>query len=213
LHFVYKKGLRERRNCKKLRKMNLAERVLPIFEAHKNEEEIEIEIRLGKHNGSLFDTNVGKDTWKRVLAGLKKYDGWESVKTTTADVYYNDANNVRITCDEESGEQTMIQKISVIKEDFKRDPLDVRFCVAREIPTSGEYEMDRKRSKTRHSFVRKNLSIDMTISSGDNVDMDSEEEAMYQIEMEIVKPSDVDSIYKFQNILQKIDDLCKLIPQ
>ena len=193
--------------------MNLTERVLPIFEAHKNEEDIEIEIRLGKHNGSLFDTNVGKDTWKRVLMGLKKYDGWESVKTTTADVYYNDANNVRITCDEESGKQTMIQKISVIKEDFKRDPLDVRFCVAREIPTSGEYDMDRKRSKTRHSFVRKNLSIDMTISSGDNVDMDSEEEAMYQIEMEIVKPSDVDSIYKFQNILQKIDDLCKLIPQ
>lgn len=193
--------------------MNLTERVLPIFEAHKNEEDIEIEIRLGKHNGSLFDTNVGKDTWKRVLAGLKKYDGWESVKTTTADVYYNDANNVRITCDEETGEQTMIQKISVIKDDFKRDPLDVRFCVAREIPTSGEYEMDRKRTKTRHSFVRKNLSIDMTISSGDNVDMDSEEEAMYQIEMEIVKPSDVDSIYKFQNILQKIDDLCKLIPQ
>ena len=193
--------------------MNLTERVLPIFEAHKGEGDIEIEIRLGKHNGSLFDTNVGKDTWKRVLKGLKKYDGWESVKTTTADVYYNDANNVRITCDEESGEQTMIQKISVIKEDFKRDPLDVRFCVAREIPTSGEYEMDRKRSKTRHSFVRKNLSIDMTISSGDNVDMDSEEEAMYQIEMEIVKPSDVNSIYKFQNILQKIDDLCKLIPQ
>jgi len=193
--------------------MNLTERVLPIFEAHKGEGDIEIEIRLGKHNGSLFDTNVGKDTWKRVLTGLKKYNGWESVNMTTADVYYNDANNVRITCDEESGEQIMIQKISVIKEDFKRDPLDVRFCVAREIPTSGEYEMDRKRSKTRHSFVRKNLSIDMTISSGDNVDMDSEEEAMYQIEMEIVKPSDVDSIYKFQNILQKIDDLCKLIPQ
>tara|TARA_R100000908_G_C3749114_1_gene143930 strand:+ start:845 stop:1426 length:582 start_codon:yes stop_codon:yes gene_type:complete len=193
--------------------MDLTEKVLPIFEAHKNEEDIEIEIRLGKHNGSLFDTNVGKDTWKRVLKGLKKYDGWESVKTTSADVYYNDANNVRITCDEESGEQTMIQKISVIKDDFKRDPLDVRFCVAREIPTSGEYDMDRKRTKTRHSFVRKNLSIDMTISSGDNVDMDSEEEAMYQIEMEVVKPSDVDSIYKFQNILQKIDDLCKLISQ
>ena len=73
--------------------------------------------------------------------------------------------------------------------------------------------MDRKRTKTRHSFVRKNLSIDMTISSGDNADMDSEEEASYQIELEIVKPSDVDSIYKFKNILQKIDDLCKLISQ
>tara|TARA_B100001758_G_scaffold111288_1_gene95349 strand:+ start:6467 stop:7048 length:582 start_codon:yes stop_codon:yes gene_type:complete len=193
--------------------MDIIDKVLPVFEAHKQEDDIEVEIRLGKHNGSLFDTNVGKDVWKRVLAGLKKYDGWESVKMTTSDVYYNDTNNIRITCDEDSGEQTMIQKISFFKEDFKRDPLDVRFCVAREIPTSGEYEMDRKRTKTRHSFLRKNLSIDMTISSGDNADMDSEEEATYQIELEIVKPSDVDSIYKFQNILQKIDDLTKLIPQ
>jgi len=191
--------------------MDLTDKVLAIFEAHKNEGDIEVEIRLGKHNGSLFDTNVGKDVWKNVLKGLKKYDGWESIKMTTSDVYYNDSNNVRITCDEDTGEQTMIQKIAVAKEDFKRDPLDVRFCIAREIPTSGEYEMDRKRTKTRHSFVRKNLSIDMTISSGDNADMDSEEEASYQIELEIVKPSDVDSIYKFQNILQKIDDLMKLI--
>ena len=191
--------------------MDLTDKVLAIFEAHKNEGDVEVEIRLGKHNGSLFDTNVGKDVWKRVLTGLKKFDGWESTKTTTSEVYYNDGNNVRITCDEDTGEQTMIQKIAVVKEDFKREPLDVRFCVAREIPTSGEYEMDRKRTKTRHSFVRKNLSIDMTISSGDNADMDSGEEASYQIELEIVKPSDVDSIYKFQNILQKIDDLCKLI--
>ena len=191
--------------------MNIAEKVLPLFEAHKGEGDIEVEIRLGKHNGSLFDTNVGKDAWKQVLKGLKKYDGWESTKTSTSDVYYNDPSNVRITVDEDSGEQTMIQKIAVVKEDFKREPLDVRFCVAREIPMSGEYEMDRKRTKTRHSFVRKNLSIDMTISSGDNADMDSEEEASYQIELEIVKPSDVDSIYKFKNILQKIDDLMKLI--
>jgi hypothetical protein len=193
--------------------MDLTEKVLPIFEAHKNEGDIEVEIRFGKHNGALFDTNVGKDVWKQVLKGLRKYDGWESTKTNTVDVYYNDNNNVRISVDEDSGEQTMIQKISVVKEDFKREPLDVRFCVAREIPMSGEYEMDRKRTKTRHSFVRKNLSIDMTISSGDNADMDSEEEASYQIEMEFVKPSDVDSIYKFKNILQKIDDLTKLISQ
>jgi hypothetical protein len=193
--------------------MDLTEKVLPIFEAHKNEGDIEVEIRFGKHNGALFDTNVGKDVWKQVLKGLRKYDGWESTKTSTVDVYYNDNNNIRISVDEDSGEQTMIQKISVVKENFKREPLDVRFCVAREIPMSGEYEMDRKRTKTRHSFVRKNLSIDMTISSGDNADMDSEEEASYQIEMEFVKPSDVDSIYKFKNILQKIDDLTKLISQ
>jgi hypothetical protein len=71
--------------------------------------------------------------------------------------------------------------------------------------------MDRKRSKLRHSFVRKNLSIDMTISSGDSVDKDSEESASYQIELEIVKPGDVTSHNQLFNILHKITDLSKLI--
>ena len=190
---------------------HITDTILPSFEALKAEENIEVEIRLGKHNGSLFDTNVGKETWERVLKGLKNYDGWESTDYTESDVYYNDNSNVRITSNEDTGEQTMIQKISVVKEDFKCDPLDVRMCIAREIPTSGEYEMDRKRTKIRHSFVRKNLSIDMTISSGYNVDMDSEEEASYQIELEIVKPGDVDSVYKLFNIINKVADLVKIM--
>ena len=190
---------------------HITDTILPTFEALKAEENIEVEIRLGKHNGSLFDTNVGRDTWERTLKGLKNYDGWESTNYTESDVYYNDNSNVRITSNEDTGEQTMIQKISVVKEDFKCDPLDVRVCIAREIPTSGEYEMDRKRTKMRHSFVRKNLSIDMTISSGDNVDMDSEEESSYQIELEIVKPGDVDSVYKLFNIINKVADLVKIM--
>ena len=190
---------------------HITDTILPSFEAFKTEENIEVEVRLGKHNGSLFDTNVGKDTWERVLKGLKNYDGWESTDYNESDVFYNDKNSVRITSNEDTGEQTMIQKINVVKEDFKCDPLDVRVCIAREIPTSGEYEMDRKRTKVRHSFVRKNLSIDMTISSGDNVDMDSEEEASYQIELEIVKPGDVDSVYKLFNIINKVDDLVKIM--
>ena len=190
---------------------HITDTILPSFEALKTEENIEVEVRLGKHNGSLFDTNVGKDTWERVLKGLKNYDGWESTDYNESDVFYNDKNSVRITSNEHTGEQTMIQKINVVKEDFKCDPLDVRVCIAREIPTSGEYEMDRKRTKVRHSFVRKNLSIDMTISSGDNVDMDSEEEASYQIELEIVKPGDVDSVYKLFNIINKVADLVKIM--
>ena len=190
---------------------HITDTILPSFEALKTEENIEVEVRLGKHNGSLFDTNVGKETWERVLKGLKNYDGWESTNYIESDVYYNDNSNVRITSNEDTGEQTMIQKISVVKEDFKCATLDVRVSIAREIPTSGEYEMDRKRTKMRHSFVRKNLSIDMTISSGDNVDMDSEEEASYQIELEIVKPGDVDSVYKLFNIINKVNDLVKIM--
>jgi len=189
----------------------ITEKVTTLFNSHKDEEHIEVEIRLGKHNGALFDTNVGKETFERVLKGLKKFPEWESVKTTTSDVYYDDTNGIRISSDEDTGEQVMVQKINVVKEDFKCEPLDVRFSISREIPSFGEYEMDRKRSKLRHSFVRKNLSIDMTISSGDSVDKDSEESASYQIELEIVKPGDVTSHNQLFNILHKITDLSKLI--
>ena len=189
----------------------ITEKVAALFEAHKNEEHIEVEIRLGKHNGSLFDKNVGKETFERVLKGLRKYDGWEETKTTSTDVFYDDTNGIRITSDEDTGEQNMIQKINVVKEDFKFEPLDVRFSISREIPTHGSYDMDRKRSKYRHSFVRKNLSIDMTVSSGDNADMDSEDASSYQIELEIVKPSDVNSYNELFNILHKISDISKLI--
>ena len=190
---------------------SITEKIKDVFGTHKNEEHIEVEIRLGKHNGSLFDTNVGKETFERVLKGLKKYNGWESTKTTTTDVFYDDTNGIRISSDEDTGEQIMIQKIKVVKEDFKYEPLDVRFSISREIPTHGSYDMDRKRSKYRHSFIRKNLSIDMTVSSGDSVDMDSEDASSYQIELEIIKPSDVGSYNELFNILHKVNDLSKLI--
>ena len=191
----------------------IVEKLFPVFETHKNEEHIEVEMRLGKHNGSFFDTNVGKETFERVLEGLRKYDGWEKTENSELDVYYNDANGIRLSVNKDTGDNgNMIQKINVLKEDFNGIPLDVRFSVSREIPTWGEYEMDRVRTKTRHSFVRKNLSIDMTISSGDNADMDSEEECSYQIEFEIVKPGDVATRDEFFNIVHKVNDLCKLIP-
>jgi len=191
----------------------ITEKLLSVFEEHKGEEHIEVEMRLGKHNGSFFDTNVGKDTFERVLEGLRKYDGWEKTETLELDVYYNDANNIRLSVKKDTGENgNMIQKINVLKEDFNGSPLDMRFSVSREIPTWGEYEMDRVRTKTRHSFIRKNLSIDMTISSGDNADMDSEEECSYQIEFEIVKPQDVRTRDEFFNIVHKVNDLSKLIP-
>ena len=55
----------------------IVDKVLPIFESHKNEEDVEVEIRLGRHNGSLFDTNVGKDAWNKILRALQRFDGWE----------------------------------------------------------------------------------------------------------------------------------------
>jgi hypothetical protein len=191
---------------------SIVEKILPTFDSYKDEEHIEVELRLGKYNGSFFDTNMGKTTFERVLKGLQKYDKWEKIDTSISDIFYNDKESIRITSNQDTGEQKMIQKINVVKEDFSGTPTDMRFSVSREIPNWGEYEMDRKRTKTRYSFVRKNLSIDMTISSGDNADMDSEEESSYQIEFEIVDPTKVSSRDEFFNIIHKVNDLSKLIP-
>lgn len=61
------------------------------------------------------------------------------------------------------------------------------------------------------SFIRKNLSIDMTICVGDSHDMDAEDPMSYQIEFEIIDPSCVNTKDELFNIIHKIKDLFKLL--
>jgi len=195
---------------------NVTKKVLPLFEEHKNGENVEVEMRLGKFNGNMFDTNVSEETFNRVMSGLRKYNGWESVTEKTYDVFYNNENNVRLTVDQETEDQVQVQKLNIVKEDFKRyknAPLDLRFSISKETPIEGDFIMDRKRTKNRVSFLRKNLSIDMTISSGDTEDMDSENDTCYQIELEIVKPDLVSTRDELFNIIHKINDLFNLLPK
>lgn len=172
---------------------------------------VEMELRLGKYNGNFFDTDVGRERWERILAGLRQYTEWERAYGTHADVYYNDANRVRITVDH-SGTQTMVQKVRAAQEDFLQSdsPVDVRFAISTETPATGQYEMDRKLVKERYSFERKNLRIDMTKVTGVK-DLDSEEPTSYQIELEIVNPAKIECVEEFYNMAWKINNLLELI--
>lgn len=188
--------------------------LLSLFQINKGIEHVEMEMRLGKHNGRMFDTNVGKEAFTRIMRGLQKYTGWEKVSQHTTDVYYMDATGVRLTVDED-GNQTLVKKVPIVKKDIKTQvgvPYDVRFSIAQELPSSDmPEEWDRKKIKVRHSFVRKNLSIDMTVFKGDAEDKDSEEEETYQVEFEIVNPSSVKDEYEFANIVHKVEDVFKLL--
>jgi len=191
----------------------IVDKTLPLFDVHNDADHIEVELRLGKFNGQFFDTNVGKVVFDKVLVALQGYKGWEDIRTSTCDVFYHDAAGVRLSVDDDTGEQHMIQKQSLVREDFQHQgaPLDLRFSISKELPVSGEYEMDRKRTKRRQSFIRKNLSIDMTISSGDVVDKDAEDPNHYQIELEIVDPASVSCQEEYFNILWKVNDILKII--
>lgn len=183
------------------------------FEQYKDIANTEVEIRLGRKNGTFFDTNVGVETFNRLMESLRQYDGWESHVASTADVYYNDEYGVRISVDGETGQQVMVQKVAVLKEDFTHTgaPLDVRFAISTETPVIGQYEMNRKKIKQRVSFVRKGLSIDMTMSRGDASDPDTEDDVSYQVELEIINPSSVDCVEQFYNHVWKVNDLLKIL--
>ena len=196
--------------------MNIEEvmkRIRPCYDRHVPGENIEVEFRFGKFNGSFFDTNVGEVAFHKVYEGLQQFLGWEKVVNTMEDVYYADAENVRMSVDCEE-QQSLIRKSKIENVDFvgiETSPFDVRFSVNHEEPMQGEFVWDRKRSKQRTSFIRKNLSIDMTFSTGAAFDKDDENPTCYQIEMEVVDPSEISCEEELFNIAYKINDIMRIL--
>ena len=192
--------------------------VQDTFKSVTTTENVEIEFRFGKINNTMFDTNVGKDIFEKVLRGLNKYSSWESVLKSNTSVYYKGTVRMSIN-DENENDVNIINKKNITKKDFKLSEhiMDVRMAVSAEtiLPTScrpGEDDiMDFIRVKNRVSFIRKNLRIDMTIVQGDTCDMDDEDENRYEIELEIIDPRFVTDEKLLYNITNKIFDILKIV--
>jgi hypothetical protein len=193
----------------------LFERIKPLFEQHKNDEHVEFEFRLGKFNCGTFDTDVGKQRFELVLDGLRQYPGWEQIVSINEEVFYRESDNLRISIDSTTGDEKIVKKERVHNEDFDKlrgAPYDVRFGISKETPVEDyEGEMDKKKNKYRLSFIRKNLSIDMTIINGDVEDMDTEDPNRYQIEFEIIDPKLVTDDNTLFNIVHKIKDVFNIL--
>ena len=177
-----------------------------------SDSQIEAEFRLGKFNGNMFDTNVGKTTHDYIMKGLSKYNGWDRIVSSEEEVFYRDSDGVRISIDSTTGDETTIRKDRIMKHDLKHignTPFHIRLGVSSETPVTDEIEgdMDKKKTKKRVSFFRKNLSIDMTIVSGDSHDMDSEDPMSYQVEFEILDLERVKTKDDLFKILHKINDV------
>jgi hypothetical protein len=189
------------------------EKVSPIFSKYQNEKHMEFELRLGKINRGSFDTNVGQETFEKILRGLHKYKGWEKVVKKSDVAYYKD--EIRLIIDDETEESVQVtkHKIGTVDYSLSGKPFDVRFSFATEKPCSVEVEEYVKaRKRERVSFVRKNLSIDMTVISGDPSDWDAEEDLAYQIEFEVVDPTQVHDKDTLYNIVYKVQDVLDLCP-
>jgi hypothetical protein len=176
---------------------------------------LEIEMRLGKMNGTFFDTNVGEKTFDKILEALEQFQHWEEKKSDAVEVFYYNESKKRLSWDEENGTQECVMKKNILKKDFSDDksPYDVRVSVAQEITTDKpeDEDADRMIEKYRRSFIRKNLSIDMTIISGDSQDMDDEDGKKFQVELEIIDPTKIEDEPKLFNIIHKVSDILKIL--
>jgi mRNA capping enzyme, beta chain len=185
----------------------------PLIQKYKNSENVEMEIRLGRQNKTSFDTNVGKDTFENIFRALMKYTGWETSRHSKATVYYF-VGSKRLTIDEESDEQDGCTKTKVCNEDFtiQNSKYDIRLGISTETPWEydGEEVSTEQKDKERWSFVRKNLSIDLTIIKGTPDDKDSDDDTVYQVELEIIDPKSLSSKSEIYNILHKVFDILKL---
>ena len=192
----------------------LFEKWAPIISKFKSAPNTEIEIRFGRKAGKGFDTNVGRESFENAFRALSKYQAWESTNHTNSTIYYF-AGDKRLSVDEATDEQVGQVKKRVKVDDFSLDdvPFDVRLGVSTEEPFEydGEETSTKQTTKERWSFVRKNLSIDMTIVKGTPDDKDSDEDTFYQIEMEIIDPKVLEGEKDTFNLLYKVFDLMKCV--
>jgi hypothetical protein len=189
------------------------------IDTHRNQPNVEIEIRLGKVNRGKFDTNVGKQTFEKVLRRLRKFTEWESVKESQSTVYYDTAASKRVVMNDETDEMescVIKKRLHVNDQVLDGFPVDARLGISSEVPYDREQDTEenftRVKKRKRYSFVRKGLSIDLSEVGGDADDKDSEETTEYQIELEIIDPP-VNAAERHQvfNIIYKISDICKIM--
>lgn len=164
----------------------------------------EIEIRLGKINHGIFDTNIGEKNFEKLTNALKKYKDWKSVIETEDEVYYW-ANGIRCIYD---GTLSVYQhKKTILKKNLHMSPLDVRLGIAQEIPVeSVDDDAIRSVSRRRTSFTRKNVRIDCTVVTGGSCDKDCEDDTRYQVELEFLDVSSDQLIFSALNKVKNLLD-------
>lgn len=190
---------------------------IEFIKPHLGKNHLEIEFRLGKKNlnGNFFDTNIGKENFEKLHRRLSRYPEWESVKNENVSVFYGTRKGLRVIFDEDTDEQVACvtkHNLGNLDQILQNEKLDVRISASLENPAVYDTERDmftHERKRKRTSFLRKGLSIDLSIV--ENCDKDAENPLVYQAELEIVEPSSELDQIKLTNHYQKIFDVLKLL--
>lgn len=186
-----------------------------MFEHNKSLPNLEVELRFGKKSTNMFDTNIGEQKFFKIKQALDNFKEWENIETSNISSYF--LKDIRYNVNDDTDESETIKKKKIDHFDImlQDQPLDIRFAIAQEIPQPepdlDNVEMDFMRCKSRTSYIRKNLSIDLTIVTGQPADMDDESDKSYEVEVEIIDPTKVTSDKTLYNIIYKVFCILKTL--
>ena len=140
------------------------------YDEHLCDQNIEIELRVGKQTSSGFKSDVGKDFYCSVLRQLEN-NNWDNIDIQETE-YIIFKSGVRKTG------QRCIQKENLYKSNQKFGKFDIRFAINIEEPVSKEQgAIVTIRKKYRKSFSKQFYRFDVTHIKNDDT---------YEIEMEII---------------------------
>lgn len=180
-------------------------------EKYKNEENIEIEFRLGYLDNDEFKTNIGKDFFDKITDQLIDSEVWSSIENDNMEDYFYNGKRLSISNKNPNGVCIKKEKLAIIDFSFLGSGFDVRVSFCKEIP-SNKFHKDKanyKRIKERSTYNYKHLSYDLTkVTFEDN----TIEDHSFEVELEIkeIDLNHMTSHYLIHDSLLKIKDLIKM---
>ncbi len=185
------------------------EKLIPYVEKYKNEENLEIEFRLGYIEDEEFKTDVGKDFFDKITDNLIDCELWSSITTEKSQDYFY--NGRRLTVTDKDSYCIKKEKLAIFDFVFVGTGFDLRVSFSKEIPSKKftEDKASYKRIKERTSYTFKHLSYDLTKVT---MEENTVEDHLFEIELEtkILDLSKMTSHYLIHDSLLKIKDMVKM---
>lgn len=177
-----------------------------LIKKYKNYKNVEIEIKLGRIDGSFVAGIHSESFYEKIKETLNSYKGWDSVKEENTIDYIKDSYR-------KTGDIIIHKKrLETVNFMFKGTPYDFRICVSTETPctlTSFKHSLIRK--KNRVSYVYKECKLDLTKIEEETNDEIIENE---EFEVELIKlNSSTSDVYRAHSAMLKIRDIINICEQ
>lgn len=168
----------------------IVEPIKEVLEKYKDTLNVELEGRLGIYNADegVFDTNIGEESYKKILDMLKSCKKWEDEDEVTITDYFS--KNLRLSVDDK-GNKKCIEKRKVSQHTFVNvtHPFDFRISVSIEEPKDiKRFPSRRDKLKSREKF-RKTFNYDKNsfdITRVDSKNKENEIATHFEYEVEHV---------------------------